>query len=214
MKKRYRQSTREIDAAQQEVPGTVSYTAPFPWQPIVDGKLIPAQPYELLKSGRFKRNVATLSGCNDDEETLFATSSSKFTDEAGFKKYSKDSLSTTDERYARLSQLYPADPAAGSPYNTGFLNQRMPQSKRVASLVSCGARVCLATACLNQPLHVAVRRQDFRHAPQSAAEVGSQVQSQRLLTSVPWIQVHTVPRKLPHFGAAQHLQLHRWSTYG
>lgn len=107
----------------------------YPQQPTVDGKLIPAQPYELLKAGRFKRNVAILTGCNNDEGTFLVLGTiSNLTDEAGFKKFSKDSFSTSDEQYARLAQLYPSDPAAGSPYNTGFLNQLTPQSKRVASL--------------------------------------------------------------------------------
>jgi hypothetical protein len=40
----------------------------------------------------------------------------------------------TQEQMARLSELYPQDPAAGSPYDTGLLNAISPQYKRISSL--------------------------------------------------------------------------------
>lgn len=40
----------------------------------------------------------------------------------------------SDEDIATLAAAYPSDPAQGSPYNTGVLNQLYPQFKRVSSI--------------------------------------------------------------------------------
>jgi acetylcholinesterase len=72
-----------------------------------------------------------------DEETLFSLANNlNTTTTAQFKDYyntlwwPKASRSQIDQ----LATLYPQNPTAGSPYNTGLLNAITPQYKRISSL--------------------------------------------------------------------------------
>ncbi|KAJ7454080.1 esterase 1, partial [Mycena galericulata] len=62
----------------------------FPWSPTIDGTLIPTLPSIMWSNGNFSR-IPFIAGTNLDE----------------------------DNAAKELLQLYPDDPAAGSPFNTG-----------------------------------------------------------------------------------------------
>ncbi|KAJ7243603.1 extracellular triacylglycerol lipase precursor [Mycena haematopus] len=99
-------------------------TKAFPWSPVIDGPggLIPALPSLLLKSGHFAR-LPFISGTNQDEGTLFTPTTVNSTEEinAQIITLSSPSVSpnTLESSVLTLLQLYPDDPALGSPFNTG-----------------------------------------------------------------------------------------------
>ncbi|KAJ7866606.1 extracellular triacylglycerol lipase precursor [Mycena olivaceomarginata] len=99
-------------------------TNEFPWVPVIDGHggLIPDLPSVLFKRGQFAR-LPFIAGTNLDEGTLFTTTSVNSTDEINESTVAllSPSVSPTklESSILTLLQLYPDDPALGSPFNTG-----------------------------------------------------------------------------------------------
>ncbi|KAJ7507120.1 esterase 1 [Mycena galericulata] len=113
----------------------------FPWSPTIDGTLIPTLPSIMWSNGNFSR-IPFIAGTNLDEGTAF-TGNYPFTDTliydfiiANFSPpFMTNSPSDLDNAAKELLQLYPDDPAAGSPFNTGNETFGLPaQYKRVAAI--------------------------------------------------------------------------------
>ena len=81
--------------------------------------------------------VPFIVGDQEDEGTLFSLVQSNISTTAELVDYLKAIYfyDATIEQIQELVALYPDDPAAGSPYNTGVLNEIYPQYKRIASLL-------------------------------------------------------------------------------
>jgi len=119
-----------------------STTEFFPFQPVIDGPdgLIPDIPSKLLAEGRFSK-LPFMSGTNKDEGTLFTSQSAdNITEEVQF----LESLNLPETQgpgslqraFADLLELYPADPALGSPFGTGDDTFGLsPVFKRVAAIL-------------------------------------------------------------------------------
>ncbi|KAJ7584694.1 extracellular triacylglycerol lipase precursor [Mycena floridula] len=103
-------------------------TTAFPWAPTLDGPqgLYPDLPSVLFRSGQFAR-LPFIAGTNLDEGTLFTPPNLNFTTElinaalvSGFSPtVAGVDPSTLTASVAKLLELYPDDPAVGSPFNTG-----------------------------------------------------------------------------------------------
>lgn len=60
-------SGEDLLAAQVEMTSSeFAYTWGYPFGPAIDGDLIPASPYHMIKNGSFSR-VPFITGCNSDE---------------------------------------------------------------------------------------------------------------------------------------------------
>lgn len=80
--------------------------------PSIDGHLVQASPYALLKSGRWARQPFIM-GSAKDEGTVFAPAD---LDEAGLRKVMKGSgqYTRSNDTIDQLLEIYPADPSVGS----------------------------------------------------------------------------------------------------
>ncbi|KAJ8495360.1 hypothetical protein ONZ51_g1780 [Trametes cubensis] len=99
----------------------------FPWSPVIDGSggVIPDLPSKLLAAGTFSR-IPFISGSNLDEGTQFVSTSLSSDDQllqflVNFidPAESGSTPSAVQSAANGLMQLYPNDPAQGSPYGTG-----------------------------------------------------------------------------------------------
>ncbi|KAJ7314969.1 extracellular triacylglycerol lipase precursor [Mycena albidolilacea] len=96
----------------------------FPWVAVIDGHggLIPDLPSVLFKRGQFAR-LPFIAGTNQDEGTLFTPPSINSTDEVNAFTtgvFSPPvSQASLESSILTLLQLYPDNPALGSPFNTG-----------------------------------------------------------------------------------------------
>ena len=100
-------------------------------------KLLPQSPDRLAATGKIA-NVPLLMGDMCDEGPLFSliTALNTTTDDDVkdyFKTYWWPNVS--EDQLNRLLELYPQNPAKGSPYGTGIANAVTPQFKRIASIV-------------------------------------------------------------------------------
>lgn len=106
------------------------------WAPRPDGTFLTKSPHTLVEEGKIA-NVSIIIGDMKDEGTLFSLVNSLNTTTTGhFKDYFKSIWwpMATSEEMDRLAELYPDDPTAGSPFDTGILNSIAPQYKRIAAL--------------------------------------------------------------------------------
>ncbi|KAI0713037.1 extracellular triacylglycerol lipase precursor [Cerioporus squamosus] len=103
-----------------------SFPEPFLFVPVLDGPdgLVPDLPSKLLAEGRFSK-IPFIAGTNLDEGTLF-TPTSLSTDEQVIDFFTIEDQPFADpppasfqQDVATLMQLYPDDPALGSPFGTG-----------------------------------------------------------------------------------------------
>ncbi|KAL1946074.1 hypothetical protein VTO73DRAFT_15201 [Trametes versicolor] len=97
----------------------------FPWTPVIDGTggVIPDLPSTLLASGQFSR-LPFISGSNLDEGTQFVSTSLSSDDQLtqffdNFVNPAGGASAAQQTQIEALIQLYPDDPAQGSPYGTG-----------------------------------------------------------------------------------------------
>ncbi|KAJ2932844.1 hypothetical protein H1R20_g4251, partial [Candolleomyces eurysporus] len=116
------------------------------WGPTLDtgrNSLYPDLASRLYAKGRFAR-LPFIAGTNRDEGTLFANTQPLT--EAEFKAMvagpNVTPGSVLDSVADKILELYPADPAVGSPYGTGDELFGLPASyKRHASLISHAAEI-------------------------------------------------------------------------
>ncbi|KAI0644307.1 carotenoid ester lipase precursor [Trametes meyenii] len=104
------------------------------WNPRADGVFLEAPPQNLVLAGSISK-VPIITGNVLDEATLWATGSYNVTTEEEFRDYVNGIFLKSAPRPAltRLFELYPNDPAQGSPFGTGDANQLSPQYKRMAA---------------------------------------------------------------------------------
>ncbi|RDX42816.1 carotenoid ester lipase precursor [Lentinus brumalis] len=106
-----------------------------PYLPRGDGVFIAQPPQQLAVHGT-AANVPFIIGDTQDEGTLFCLSNLNVTTESELASYLQafwfPGASSSD--IENILKLYPADPAAGSPYNTGLLNAFTPEFKRIAAI--------------------------------------------------------------------------------
>ncbi|KAH7903320.1 Alpha/Beta hydrolase protein [Hygrophoropsis aurantiaca] len=104
------------------------------WQPRVDGVFLKAEPQALVEQGSVA-DIPFIVGDCDDEGTLFSLSTLNITTSAQFAEYIQTIWlpHVPPEVIAGLLEMYPEDPAAGSPFNTFDLNAITPQFKRIAA---------------------------------------------------------------------------------
>ncbi|KAJ6552221.1 extracellular triacylglycerol lipase precursor [Mycena vulgaris] len=99
-------------------------TEAFPWDPVIDGPggLIPDLPSVLFARGQFAR-LPFIAGTNEDEGTAFVPPAINSTEEIfqSLVAMSSPSISQSvlETSVQTLLELYPDDPALGSPFNTG-----------------------------------------------------------------------------------------------
>ncbi|KAF7377302.1 Carboxylic ester hydrolase [Mycena sanguinolenta] len=122
-------------ATVNQTPDIFSYRAlSLVWRPRVDGDLIPKNPVDMVQDGAFLRVPVMVGNC-DDEGTLFAYPSVNITTDSKFVSYVHSNYlpTGTPAQIARVAELYPQDPAQGSPFGTESANQLTPEFKRVAA---------------------------------------------------------------------------------
>ncbi|EIN05435.1 carotenoid ester lipase [Punctularia strigosozonata HHB-11173 SS5] len=105
------------------------------WEPRVDGVFFTESGVNLVAKGSVA-DVPIVSGDCDDEGTIFSVVLTNITtDEEALDFISTNFFpAATVSRMKRLLDLYPQDPAAGSPFDTGDQNALTPQYKRLAAL--------------------------------------------------------------------------------
>lgn len=123
--------------ATTSVPGAFDYqSVALSYLPRPDGVVLTQSPDILVENGQFA-SVPFIIGDQEDEGTLFSLVQSNISTTDDLVQY----LSTVFFHDATVSQIqalvatYPDDPTAGSPYNTGALNEIYPQYKRLASIL-------------------------------------------------------------------------------
>ncbi|KAF8516316.1 Alpha/Beta hydrolase protein [Hysterangium stoloniferum] len=96
------------------------------WQPRIDGEVITENPQD---------SIPFASGDCDDEGTIFSMSTLNLTTDLEATTYLHENYipEANDAQFATLATLYPSDPAAGSPFDTGDANQLSPEFKRIAA---------------------------------------------------------------------------------
>ncbi|KAH9855287.1 carotenoid ester lipase precursor [Lenzites betulinus] len=125
-----------ITAAMDKTPtflGFQSLNTPF--MPHADGVFLRDNPQKLVLQGSVA-DIPFVIGSNEDEGTLFSLASLNITTEGELAAYLKSNYfpNATDATIARLLELYPADPASGSPFGTGKNFTFSPEYKRLAAL--------------------------------------------------------------------------------
>lgn len=110
---------------------------PIIWRPTIDGDIVPDSPYKLLAAGQ-SANVPFITGNNKDEGTLFVD---------WFVQYTDGIIAMVDKLYPtpptsiydKVLAAYPADPALGSPFNTGTNTFGLaPAYKQAAAIANDG----------------------------------------------------------------------------
>jgi len=104
------------------------------YQPAVDGRFLMDDPQKLVLKGNIA-NVPFISGNNDDEGTLFTTGLTNITTDDAALAYMHDVYlpKANQSIMDTVAKLYPSDPAAGSPFDTGSANAFTPQFKRLSA---------------------------------------------------------------------------------
>lgn len=103
--------------------------------PRPDNEFLPTSPEEAVLAGQYAK-VPYIIGDQEDEGTLFALFTNNITNTAQLESYLQQFyFSSPNANVPQLVSLYPDDPAAGSPYNTGDANNIYPQYKRIASIL-------------------------------------------------------------------------------
>ncbi|KAL7281021.1 hypothetical protein ACG7TL_004323 [Trametes sanguinea] len=128
-------STETIVNASAVVPNLFDYPGlADAWAPRADGVFLEAPSQHLVLAGNVA-NVPFITGDALDEGTIFATGSFNVSTDAEFRDFVQQKFfsGTPESLLAPLFELYPDDPAAGSPFGTGDANQLAPQFKRMAA---------------------------------------------------------------------------------
>ncbi|KAI0819592.1 carotenoid ester lipase precursor [Trametes gibbosa] len=125
-----------ITAVMDKTPTFLGFQAlNTPFMPHADGVFLRDNPQKLVLQGSVA-DVPFVIGSNEDEGTLFSLASLNITTERELIAYVKSNYfpQATDATIARLLELYPADPALGSPFGTGANFTFTAEYKRLAAL--------------------------------------------------------------------------------
>ncbi|KAI0752323.1 carotenoid ester lipase [Daedaleopsis nitida] len=106
-----------------------------PWIPRADGVFVAEPPDRVLLTGKVAR-IPIVIGNDRDEGTAFSFPTLNLTTDLEFLDYLNSNfyVNTSRQAVAKLLDLYPGDPAAGSPFGTGDAFAYSPQYKRMAAL--------------------------------------------------------------------------------
>ncbi|OJT04264.1 Lipase 4 [Trametes pubescens] len=107
----------------------------IPYFPHVDGVFIKDNMEKLTIEGKIA-DVPFINGANEDEGTLFSLAPlTNVTTQGEFAAFLKSNYfpRASNETIARVLELYPADPAAGSPFGTGNQFALNPVYKRLSA---------------------------------------------------------------------------------
>ncbi|KAI0628200.1 carotenoid ester lipase precursor [Trametes polyzona] len=124
-----------ITAAMNQTPTFLGFHAlNTPFMPHADGVFLKDDPQKLVLQGSIA-DIPFVIGSNEDEGTLFSLASLNLTTERELRAYLKTNYfpNATDATISRLLDLYPANPAAGSPFGTGRNFTFTPVYKRLAA---------------------------------------------------------------------------------
>lgn len=144
--------------ASTSVPGLFDYqSVALSYIPRPDGELLTDAGDNLAGSGRMMK-IPYIIGDQEDEGTLFSLVQRNITTTEEIIDYMKLYMfnHASEQQIGELVALYPDDPAAGSPYNTGRRNNIYPQYKRLASIIgdvtfTMVRRVVLLFSVINNP---------------------------------------------------------------
>ncbi|KAI0142285.1 sterol esterase [Hypoxylon sp. NC0597] len=123
--------------AANSVPGILSYTSvALSYLPRPDGKVLPDSPDVLARNGQYAA-VPMIIGDQEDEGTLFSLFQSNITNTDQLVDYiSKIFFPGVDrDDVVGLVNSYDSSITAGSPFNTGILNNVYPEFKRLAAIL-------------------------------------------------------------------------------
>jgi carboxylesterase type B len=123
--------------ATTSVPGVFDYqSVALSYVPRSDGVVLTQSPDILAENGQFAC-VPFIIGDQEDEGTLFSLVQSNISTTDQLVEYLGTVFfhDATVEQIQGLVATYPGDPSAGSPYNTGLLNEIYPQYKRLAAIL-------------------------------------------------------------------------------
>ncbi|TFK85744.1 alpha/beta-hydrolase, partial [Polyporus arcularius HHB13444] len=124
-----------LKAAMDKTPSFVSFRQlNIPWFPRADGTFIPRPSQQLLLDGPIA-NVPFIVGNDVDEGTIVSFGTLNVTTDDEFLDYIHSNYyrNTSRAAVAKILDLYPSDPAAGSPFNTGDKYAYSPQFKRMSA---------------------------------------------------------------------------------
>ncbi|KAH9889049.1 carotenoid ester lipase precursor [Cubamyces lactineus] len=128
-------STDALKAAMDKTPTIFTYGGlNTPWFPGVDGVFLTDDPTRLVLEGKVADVPFVLGDC-EDEGTLFALPSLNVTTDDELFQFLKENFLShaPDSAIKRVLELYPADPAAGSPFGTGDAYNFTREYKRIAA---------------------------------------------------------------------------------
>lgn len=123
--------------AANSVPGILSYTSvALSYVPRPDHVTLTESPEVLLEKGKYAA-VPMIIGDQEDEGTLFSLFQPNITTTDRLIDYLNDIffLNAKREDMAALVDTYPRDLRAGSPFETGILNNIYPEFKRLAAIL-------------------------------------------------------------------------------
>ncbi|OJT02238.1 Lipase 1 [Trametes pubescens] len=124
-----------LHAAMDKSPSFVDFVqVNTPWNIRSDGVFLTEPPQQLLLSGHVA-NIPIVVGNDEDEGSAFAFPSLNVTTDDQFFDYLSSNFypAARPDELAPLLDLYPADPAAGSPFGTGDAFAYSPQYKRISA---------------------------------------------------------------------------------
>lgn len=104
------------------------------WGPLVDGVFLKQTVRQSLRAGKYAR-VPVILGDVDDEGTLFSLYSLNVTTNDQFLQYIRTVflVGLSDTEINLVGELYPDDPAQGSPFGVGTNDTLTPEYKRIAA---------------------------------------------------------------------------------
>ncbi|RPD58753.1 carotenoid ester lipase precursor [Lentinus tigrinus ALCF2SS1-7] len=123
-------------AAANHTPAITDFTGlSTPYFPRADGYFVTSPPQQLATHGRIA-DVPVIIGDVKDEGPVFSLGILNLTTDAEFAGYLSQTWfpGASPSDFNKLLELYPADPAAGSPFDTGSANAFTPGYKRVAAI--------------------------------------------------------------------------------
>ena len=131
-------SYNHIYNAVQRLPTFLSYeSTSVPWYPRPDGKYLTDSPHKLLRQGKVAKIPYIISDM-EDEGTLFSlVPALNITTDEDFQRFFHDVFfqNLTPQQVKAFTDQYSADPAEGSPFDTGSANQLGPQYKRLSAAI-------------------------------------------------------------------------------
>ncbi|KAH9443051.1 hypothetical protein MJO28_014386 [Puccinia striiformis f. sp. tritici] len=117
-------------------PGSFSFGAfPLTFAPVVDGDFVTESMQTALKAGEFAK-VPVITGDTLDEGTIFTLGTLPLRTEDDLRAFiTKKFQRPTPELIAKILELWPSDPRAGSPFASGDLYALTPVYKQCSAIL-------------------------------------------------------------------------------